>query len=214
MGQLIATIVILFYIGFAHTRASDLRVVQPAVNTDATFHDVSWEDRSFQPSPYYGVRVTYTFSPSTSAGFTLDYTHYKIFARTDRMVRMDGVWKGLPIHREVLMRDYVRDFSITHGLNMLSLNAVGGSNLYLGAGLSYYVVHGENTVAGESNAARYQGSGFGYQALGGLRTHRGGSGLFTELKLNSGNATVDTAEHGHAQTKFHTLQVLFGPDHG
>jgi hypothetical protein len=63
----------------------------------------------------------------------------------------------------------------------------------------------------KDNNEGYQGSGFGYQVLGGvhfwLTRH---VGLFVETKFNSGNAKVDTADQGKAETSLDTFQVLGG----
>ena len=199
-----------FYLGAAHTRSSDLRVVQPATQTDATFRGVSWEGRSFQPSPYYGVRLTYFFSRSDTEGINLDFTHYKILARTNRIVPVEGVWRGAPQHGTARMSEYVQSFEITHGLNMLSLDATVGAQAYAGAGVSYYIVHGENRIGGQPFGEGYRGSGFGFQMLGGLASERRHGAPFAEYKHNSGEMKVETAGPGQAQTHVETDHLLLG----
>ena len=204
------TIWLSVYIGVARTTPSDIHLSQPNAETDVTFHHVRWADRSFRPSIYYGIRLSYAPSQGGGAVLNLDYTHYKIYAQTDRAVDVAGTWRGNPIGEEAPLSRYVQGFDITHGLNMIAFDVLCCGRAYAGGGVAYYVAHAENRIGGEANREHYAGAGLGYQLVGGYRDAVSGDPLFAELKYSSGDVTVDTAEQGRAQTRAHTWHVLFG----
>jgi hypothetical protein len=135
-----------------------------------------------------------------------------------------GVWNGAPVDESAPLGRRVQDFNISHGVNMLTANALyrwgarsgsasEGRHLqpYVGGGTVLYIPHSESTIDNRTTAGRYQTSGFGYQALGGVRyglTRR--VGVFAEAKFNGGRARVDTAEGGRAETNLRTLHTLAG----
>jgi len=198
------------YIGIARTQRSDIHISQPRTATDVTIRGVRWDDRSFQPSIYYGIRLSYVFSRSSNLAVNLDFTHYKIYAETERYVKVDGIWRGKHVEEEAPLDRYVQDFDITHGLNMIALDVVCCGRAYAGGGLAYYVAHGENRIGGEANRERYAGTGFGYQLLGGYRDALSGDPLFAEVKYNSGDAVIETARQGRAETRVRTWHLLLG----
>lgn len=213
-----------FYLGASHTANSDVRISQPGSGSDATFRSVSWDSESFTNPVYYGIRVSHFFEDRPDWGIGFDYTHDKVFAKTSQVVQVDGAWNGAPVNEAAPMNQRVQSFSISHGVNILALNAyhrwtrqTSDSLLclrcqpYAGAGLTYYVLHPENTVNGQSNAEGYSGSGFGYQLLGGLHfgvTHT--VGVFIETKYNSGKVEVGTAGGGRGETTLNSTQLLAG----
>lgn len=213
-----------FYLGASHTANSDVRISQPGTGSDATFHNVSWDSESFTNPVYYGIRVSHFYEDSPDWGIGFDYTHDKVYAKTAQVVHVDGTWNGAPVNESAPMNQRVQSFSISHGVNIVALNAyhrwmsrTNDSLLclrcqpYVGAGLTYYVLHPENTVNGQSNAEGFTGSGFGYQLLGGL--HFGITqtvGVFIETKFNSGKVKVNTAGGGRGETTLNSTQLLAG----
>lgn len=208
------------YTGTSWTRNSDLRITQPGSGTNLTMHGVEWDAAPFKAAPYYGVRFTHFYDRYPNWGAALDFTHYKMYAKTDRMLSVDGVWKGAPANSTARMYQYVQRFEISHGVNVLSINAIyrwlapryasGRLQPYVGAGLAYYRPHAENMVDNVSNETGYQASGFGYQLLGGARyrvTER--IGAFVEAKFNSGTAEVEIA-NGQAETPLRTFHAVAG----
>jgi opacity protein-like surface antigen len=208
------------YTGTSYTRNSDLRLTQPGAGTDLTLHDVHWDAHPFKPAPYYGLRVTHFYDRGPNWGAAIDYTHYKIYANTDRVVGADGTVRGLRVSAALPMNQFVQRFEISHGVNVLSINgiyrwldlgiAAGRLQPYVGAGLAYYRPHTENTVGGVPFESGYEASGFGYQVFAGAQyriTER--VGLFAETKFNSGTAKVDIAG-GRAQAPLRTFHVTGG----
>ncbi|MDQ3816784.1 MAG: hypothetical protein M3362_03705 [Acidobacteriota bacterium] len=212
------------YTGTSYTQSSDLRIHQQSTNTDATFRGVSWRARPFHQSPYYGIRFSRFFERSRHLGLSFDYTHYKIYARTDRTVSVGGLWNGATVNETARLDKRVQDFNISHGVNMGGVNLLyrwtkkgnasfpeGRVQPYAGGGPVYYVPHSESTIDNRTTGGRYQGSGFGFQLLGGLQyalTRR--VSLFAEAKFNAGHATVDTADQGRADTRLRTFHALTG----
>jgi opacity protein-like surface antigen len=215
---------VMFYLGTSLTRNSDVHIRQPGSGTDAIFRNVSWESRSYEFPLYYGIRINHFFKDRPNVGIGLEFTHDKAYARTGQVVHVDGTWDGVPVNEDAPMDQRVQSFSMSHGVNIVALNAYyrgmhentvsyphGRWQPYAGAGLTYYVLHPENTVDGQNNDESYQGGGFGYQLLGGLNyriTPRGG--VFAEVKHNRGKVEVDTAAGGRAETELKSSQLLTG----
>jgi len=206
------------YTGTSSTRDSDLHVRQAGTATDVTLGDVAWDAKPFRPAPYYGLRLTHFFERHPNWGAALDFTHYKIYAKTGRLVDVVGTWQGASVATTAEMSRYVQRFEISHGVNLLSINALyrwrgsAGDRLqpYVGAGLGHYLLHAENVVADRSQETGYQSSGFGYQALGGIHYRLSEKfGAFVETKFDRGTAKVDVAD-GTAQTRLRSLHVVAG----
>jgi opacity protein-like surface antigen len=208
------------YTGTSHTRDSNLRLVQPSLGTDLTARNVRWAADPFKPAPYYGLRLTRFDEGHPSWGAAIDFTHYKMYAKIDRVVTADGTWRGSPVAGAGPLSQYVQRFEISHGVNVLSVNGVyrwldtrvaaGRLQPYAGAGLAYYRPHAETTVDNADLSTGYQASGFGYQVLAGAHCRLTDQfGLFVETKFNSGTAKVDIAG-GRAETPLRTLHLLAG----
>jgi opacity protein-like surface antigen len=208
------------YGGTSFTRDSDLHLVQPGRGTRLTLHDVKWEADPFKAAPYYGLRFTHFFDQVPNWGVALDFTHYKMYAKTGRVLRADGTWKGAAVDTDARMDQYAQHFEISHGVNMLSINGVyrwldtglAGNRLqpYAGAGLAYYRPHSENEVDNVPHQTGYQSSGFGYQLLGGIHYRLSERwGAFAEAKFNSGTAKVDI-DNGRAEVLLRTFHALAG----
>ncbi|HEV2611351.1 MAG TPA: outer membrane beta-barrel protein [Noviherbaspirillum sp.] len=208
------------YPGTSHTRDSDLSINQPGRGTGITLRDVEWGADPFKPAPYYGLRLTHFFDASPSWGVALDFTHYKMYAKTGRAVRVDGILQGAPVNVVAPMDRYVQRFEISHGVNVLSVNGLyrwldtglAGGRLtpYIGGGLAYYRPHSENTVAGAYHETGYRSSGFGFQVLGGVGyqfTER--VSAFLETKYNSGTAKVGVFQ-GEAETPLRSFHATAG----
>lgn len=202
------------YTGSSRTRQSDLKLSQPALGTDLTAQGVRWSADPWRPAPYYGLRITRFADEAASWGFAVDYTHYKIYAKTGRQVAVSGTSRGTPVAAVVPLDQFVQRFEISHGVNVLSLNGVyrwvGQVEPYVGLGAAYYLAHAESTVGGEPHETGYQATGFGVQTFAGLRwrmTER--TGLFAEAKYNTGKARVDIAG-GRADTPLRTFHLAAG----
>jgi len=208
------------YTGTSLSRDSDLRISQPGSATDLALRGVQWDARPFHPAPYYGLRASYFPDQAENWGLAVDYTHYKMYARTDRYVPVDGAWRGTHVSAVAPMNQYVQQFELSHGVNLVSLNAVyrwpqpgpaaGRVVPYVGAGIAHYRPHSENQVGGVAHETSYVPSGLGYQLFGGAQyrwTER--TALFAEGKFNAGTAKVDIAG-GHAETALRTFHLLGG----
>ena len=140
------------------------------------------------------------------------------------MVRIDGAWNGAPVNESAQLGARVQQFSISHSVNLLGLNALYRFNVkpspafrrgqlypYLGAGVVYYVLHPENTINDLSNDEKYQASGFGRQVLGGVEYGLNERwALFAEAKYTHGKAKVDTGGGGRAKTDLSTMHAVLG----
>ncbi len=219
-----AEVSISVYSGTSDTATSDLRIREPSSDSDATFHGVRWQARPFEDSPYYGIRLAYFQTNSSRIGASLDFTHYKIYAETERTLALDGRWDGVTVKGIGPMYLRVQHFEVSHGLNLAALNMIYRWPLgpaaalpesrwqaYVGAGLVAYVPHAEATINGNFTSAGYQLGGFGYQVLAGLqcRVSRRMS-LFAELKQDGGGLNMDFQGDTRARTGVRTFHALGG----
>ncbi|HYD94995.1 MAG TPA: outer membrane beta-barrel protein [Noviherbaspirillum sp.] len=208
------------YTGSSYTRDSTLHLSQPAAGTGLDLDGVAWDADPFKPAPYYGLRVTHFYDDHPNWGAALEFTHYKMYAKTGETVTASGTWRGAPANGAVPMERYVQRFEMSHGVNMLSINGVyrwldtglaaGRLEPYAGAGLAYYLPHAESTVGNVQHATGYDGAGFGLHLFAGARyllTER--IGAFAELKFDGGNAKVGIAD-GNAETRVRSFHAVAG----
>jgi hypothetical protein len=211
------------YLGHSRTQSSDLEISQASTDSDAVFESVQWDANSFEGPLYYGARLTHYLETRPQWGMALDFVHYKIYARTADPVRVRGRWNGAPTDEVAPMQTRVQSYSISHGVNFLSALGLyrgawiesatyprGRLQPYLGIGPVYYVIHPENRV-NDLSTAGYETSGWGWQALAGLRyalTTR--IDLFGELKNDHGTAKTSVAGDGRSATSLDTLHAVVG----
>jgi len=137
------------FLGRASTADADIHVTN--LNTDVTFHDVRFDDRSFQSPPYYGYRVGFAFKPA--AGVEGEFIHMKAFARVNAPV--------------------LQQYNVSHGLNLVLANFVSRQRLAdrfavaLRAGSGFAVPHAEIRAFGEA-VDEYQVHGAVFQVAAGL----------------------------------------------
>jgi len=111
------------FAGVAHTADTWLRIRQPAVRTDVMFSEVRYDSASLEPPIYYGYRVG-VFPRSKSFGVEGELIHLKVIAASSRPTRADGTIAGQRVDGLRPVSDALDSFSITHGVNLLLLNAV------------------------------------------------------------------------------------------
>jgi hypothetical protein len=213
-----ADLALSFYLGASQTSPSDLHVTQAARGNDATVRGATWTGYPFRFEPYYGIRLGYNAPGRPWTRVVLDFTHYKIYGRTEDIAEQTGTWHGSPIDTVAPIRDNVQSFEITHGLNMLGLSVLqqlsaSRNGVYVGGGPVIYVPHSENRVDGLPGGNRFDWGGFGFQAQAGVRGCLGDHRLFAEVKYNQGNPTVAIAQ-GQAHTVLRTVHELAGVEFG
>ncbi len=212
-----ASVVLSFYIGASQTRPSDLHVEQPSRGNDATVRKVRWLGYPFRFEPYYGIRLSYTPPGAPQTSIALDFTHYKIYARTQDVVSQSGTWHGTALDESSAMSNRVQSIEMTHGLNMLGLSvfqqlSTSREGVYVGGGPVIYVPHTESRIDGLMHG-NYGFGGWGFQTHAGLRTCIDDRPVFGELKYNEGHPNVAISQ-GSAQMTLQTIQELAGLDFG
>jgi hypothetical protein len=217
--MLLADVTFSIYLGASQTRPSDLRVDQPRRHNEATMRTVPWAGYPFRFEPYYGLRLTYNPPGHPQTRIALDFTHYKIYARTEAVVTQDGTWHGLIFRDVAPMRERVQSFEVTHGLNMLGLSLLqslssSANGAYAGGGPVMYVPHSESRVDGIAGGDVYHFSGFGFQAQAGLATCAGDHRVYAEAKYDVKPGLTVPIAQGTAQTNVHTMHELAGWDLG
>lgn len=133
-----------FYGGVQEANPSTVTFAGDPVIADDSY-ELSWEGRSFEAPPYYGIRAT--IWQNQAFGYGLDFTHNKIYPTAD----------SLPA-------GFTR-LEMTDGLNTLTFNAYrrwngafGEFSPYVGGGLGLSIPHVE-VSSGGSDTAGYQLTG-------------------------------------------------------
>lgn len=212
------------YTGKSFTRDGDVRIRQPALGNDFTVESVSFDDESFRSPIWYGVRAGYFFEQTPWLGVAAEFVHFKILAETAETRRLTGTRGGVPVDTTARVDTVVQEFSITHGVNYLTLDLLvrysllsdperfprGRLQLYAGAGAGPVITHAENRIDGVENDERYEVGGVGVQGFVGIRAllfrH---FGLFAEYKLTRSRLEVGVAG-GDAQVRETTHHVVGG----
>ena len=187
-----------FYGGIQSAPPSDVSIRDDSEIGNDSF-TLSWEGRSFDAPPYYGLRATTWRTPSFGIG--LDFAHNKVYPTDD----------SLPAGYEVL--------EFTDGLNTLTVNAYkrwhrafGGVSPYVGGGLGISMPHVEVTATGITPET------FGYQLTGPAATWIAGASLpisdrmsvFGEYKGTYSSNTADLATGGTLETDIITNALNVG----
>lgn len=163
--------------GGAHTQQSSITLVQPDESTNLTISPVAYRSESFEPPFYYGYRVG--FLPHARwLGLEGEFIHLKVIADTARQATVDGALRGERISRPQPIAAVVERFSISHGVNLVLVNAVIRHSANddepsprwfaaarLGAGGS--VPHPESTIGGAS-LEQYEWGSLSVQAAAGV----------------------------------------------
>jgi hypothetical protein len=221
-GEAHAEWIAFVYTGTSHTFGSQVRIRQPDSRTDATFESVSWAPHPFtQGAPYYGIRVSYYPGASAHVGAALDFTHYKMYAETAAVVRLQGVWNGSAVNELTYLGSRIQHLEISHGVNLTSINAqyrwkpaigsAGRWQTHVGAGVLVYLPHAEGRVNDVGVSGDYQYAGQGGQIFGGagyqLSRHLG---VMLESKFDVGSLDVDLDPRTRISTDVRTVHVLAG----
>ena len=153
------------YTGLGLTEDSDLRVRVPGEGFDLTFSRVCWEDYSLsRPSiPYIGFRAGRFLERRPWLGLAIDVIHYKVFARTDRLVDVTGTFDGSPVAGAAPLGQFVQRYNVGNGVNMYLLTALarlrrgrsdefpdGRWRPYAGLGVGPTLPYTHSTVLGNS----------------------------------------------------------------
>ena len=203
------------YVGAAHTQPAPLSLNQPPRGTTVTLADVAYRGNSFQSPVYYGYRLTFFPGAQGVSGIEAELIHLKVYARTDREVRISGAYRGERINVTAPASRVLQRFAISHGLNLILVNATmrkaveghsGERRLEISAriGAGPTLPHPESVVDGSGHDG-YQLGRLAVQAAGGLdvRVWRGLS-IIAEYKftrtaqrvaIDSGEARGTFASH-------------------
>lgn len=213
-----------FLFGTAKTQSSDLRIRQPAQNTDLTYKNVKWDTRPFSGSFYYGYRVEVFPTARAPLGFALDFTHNKVYANPNQVAETSGTFNGEPVSGPTRIGDRVQEFRITNGINTLAFEALyrfkgdssnrypfGRVTPYVAVGPALFIDYGINEVNGQKNKHYYDWAGWGFQARGGLRYRLNPDvSVFGELKYTNGPGDVNVAGDGRGTTHLSSLHTVGG----
>ncbi len=216
--------VIAGYFGSAATSRTSLTLTQPASLLNVRFDGVDYEGRSFNLPPYYGYRGGYFFSSPGWFGLEGEVIHMKVYSQPDQVVSATGTAQGVPLSGVATpLGAYLARFSLSHGQNMLFVNAVvrhafGAHADYRTARLVAFarfgagptLPHVESTIRGVTDE-HYQRGAIAFQAAGGveLLVWRNLHAL-AEYKFTRCRQSVDVAAGAHVETLLSTHHFVFG----
>ena len=204
------------YLGIPYTLSSPLRL-QLSPGTDVVFESVAYRGEPFTFPLYYGYRAGYF---SNHLGIEAELIHLKVFADPSEVVGRDGRIAGRTVMDAAPLGDVVQRFSISHGLNLVLVNAVVRAPVrrrsserrvswVARAGAGPTVPHGESVIAGVGKE-QYELGRIAIQGAGGIELKiAGGAHLVGEYKLTTTRQRVGVAG-GTASARFTTHHVVFG----
>jgi lipid A oxidase len=212
------------YVGQSDTAASSLTISQPSTNTRLKYDKVHWDEEPYKGPIYYGFKAVYWPSPTATIGYNFDFIHYKVYADVDRTTRVTGTLNGNPYNQTETIRNTLNRFSISHGVNLMTLGVVarkpmqiserfpsGRLQPYGGVGLGIVINHPENRINDGFFFEKYQWGGFGWQIyLGAEYRVNSKWGVFAEYKYTDYEPTVDMALGGSGTTRLRTNHLAFG----
>ena len=172
-------LVVTAYPGTAKTASTNLRISQPALNTDLTFENVLLRSRSFESPQYYGLRAGYFFPQAPFIGVEAEFIHLKVYSDPQQQVRVSGIQRGASINRQIALGEIVQQYSISHGANFLLFNLAARRGFWreansdrkhliltARAGLGPTIPHTESNIEGQQQE-QYELGRLGWQVAGG-----------------------------------------------
>lgn len=197
-------------------------------DTRLTLAGVSWETESFEAPIYYGLRLSHWLGHSPNLGLAVDFTHPKLYLDPAQRVQVSGTRDGLAVDQEEAAGETLQSFSNSHGLNLLTLNALYRWNPaasldrgfrrrlqpYVGLGLGVAIPRVEAEVDGQ-RTDKYQLAGPVGQALLGLRYAASERiGLFAEYKFSQVWLEESLSGGGSVSFNPQVHQFVFGFSYG
>lgn len=202
------------YGGKAWHSGDDLRLERAGSATDLTYHDVTWEDRSFRSPFYYGLRAGWFPSRESRWGLAIDFIHAKLHLEEDDFARVSGSRAGIPVDAIERVGDTIASFSVSHGFNFALVNALyrwpgGGVEPYVGGGVGVVIAHVEAEIGGDREEG-YQAAWPAYEAFAGARIRLAEAwSAFVESKMSYARLELDVPR-GTVELSPMTLHVVFG----
>jgi hypothetical protein len=209
------------YLGASQTRATSLTLSQPGLGTSLTLSPVHYDGASFDQRFYYGCRVAF-FPRSRWLGVEGELIHFKVIADTSRTTTAAGTLGGARVDGPRPLGSLVERFDITHGVNLLLVNAVvrreaktapGDARPRVALvgrfGLGASFPHPESIINGARFDA-YEWGAFSMQAAGGIELRvRGPVYVLGEYKISRTVQDV-TIAGGSARTPLVTQHLVAG----
>lgn len=206
------------YMGGARTRAANVILEQTNPAVRLNLEKVPFSGNSFQSPIYYGYRTGYYFT--RHFGLEAEFIHLKVYADLNQPVRVQGTVEGVDVREQAPMSRYADQFEVSHGLNMVLINAVlrravVGSDeqariaLVARVGAGPTIPRPEVIVFGAASGA-YEAGPMAAQAAAGVeaRLWRGLRAL-TEYKYTF-TPTSFTIPNGRASFDVHSHHVVTG----
>ncbi|HET7219495.1 MAG TPA: hypothetical protein VFJ02_15670 [Vicinamibacterales bacterium] len=207
------------FLGGSWTRETSLTLTRPSSGTAVTLSPVHYDGKPFQAPPYYGYRAG-LYPASGWFGVEAELIHLKVIADTQRTTNAAGTFEGTPVQRSLRLSEVAQRFSITHGVNLLLVNALvrrtsaaaSGRPRWIAigrAGAGASVPHPESTIGGRSYEA-YEWGSFALQGSGAVEV-RIARALYVSAEYKITRTTQHvTIDGGTARTPLITQHLTSG----
>jgi hypothetical protein len=202
------------YFGEGHSTVADVTLQQPSLATMLRFSSVAYDSQSFTSPFYYGGYLGYFFG--RHFGVEIEFTHLKAFAKVAQPVLITGVLSGVPLNTSEPMNTIVQHFSISHGVNLLTANAVWRQplssrlDIYGKFGAGTTIPHAESVVQLHADEHYQVGSPAIQLAAGGEARLWHGIFWIAEYKFTHTAETVGVYS-GTISTVLNTNHLVTGP---
>ncbi len=211
------------YLGQASTLASTMTVNLPARQTRVDAEGVTYRGRSFEFPLYYGYRVLWLPGAQSRIGVEYEFIHAKVYAKTERTVRLRGSVRGAPVDAAAPLSSLASRLDMSHGLNFILANVVvrhafgprqsSGEPWFVAvarAGAGPTLPYAESTIDGVDRE-QYESGGVGAQAAGGLEMALWRRlSVVGEYKWTWAKPTIEIAGDGQATIPARSHHVAFG----
>jgi len=208
------------FMGANHTPPAPVSIDQPGKGTSLSFHDVTFEARSFKAPQYYGYRFG-QFDRSRKLLFEVEFIHLKVIAQTSRAFHVTGQLAGAAVDETVPMSTLVERYQMTHGLNFFLFNlkrrvaikprpdGSSRASILAGGGFGFTTPHAETTIGGVTRE-QYEYAGLGLDAAVGLDLRlKDHLAVVADYKVTYAKPRI-TIDGGTGQMSALSHQVAFG----
>jgi hypothetical protein len=213
------------FTGVSDTSGADLRITQSAAGNAFTVKDLSFDDRSFDPAPYYGFRAMYFFERAPWLGVGAEWFHFKIYGETAETRRIVGTRGGAPYDVTGPVDSVVQRFNLPNGVSYVTADVMarygffrdpddypgGRLQVYLGGGVGPVVAYPVSRIDGIKSTPGYEVAGVGVQGFAGIRVMLFKYfGVYLEGKLTHSSLTVGVSRGGEASLDETTRHLVGG----
>jgi len=208
-------LIISAYLGKNFPLNTYLKISQDINETFLRFENIKLTDRSFQFPLYYGIKISQSLKFINPKVFAeIEFIHSKVYSDPEQKVKAVGIYRNSLVDSVIRFGDIVQNFSISHGLNYLTVNFgyKFGDKIspFVKFGVGISIPHFETTIDSLS-FERYETNDFVVQFASGfnIKIHKHIL-FFFEGKYTFGEIINAGIYGGTAETLMKMYHFVFG----